>query len=410
MPSRSRLIGYALAVAVVAGAPRAHAEGTGVIAAQIGSAARGGLADALVAAIGARGRVVGDAVAEAQARLAAGAVPAGGLAGFRQVRAQIDDGWRAYLRAQLGDALATLAAARRAAEPLVALAGGAELYADATLRLGVALQARQSPEAAGLLALAIALDPARPITIAEFSPDVVSAVDAVRAAPPGALARLHIRASPAGAAVTVDGRAVGPAPVDVELARGEHLVVVRAPAHRAAVERVTLDGERAVELALAPDAEASRLAAGAPPGLAPEAAQALVDVALRYADLDDVVVATIAARRGGSALLAQRCAGAPARCTAVVEIGYADGAGLAAAAREAWAAVQVGALVEPPRVLGEPAPVVRPPDTGCRLCRNPLVWTGVGAAVVGAVVVGLVISSGSRPAPVVTIDGHDFGR
>jgi hypothetical protein len=111
-------------------------------------------------------------------------------------------------------------------------------------------------------------------------------------------------------------------------------------------------------------------------GLAEPAEQALVDAALAFADLDEVVVAAVTVRRAGPALVLQRCGGAPARCTAAAEIGFGDRAGLAAAAREAWRAVQGEALREPPRVLGDihrqPAP------SGCRLCRNPLVWAGVG--------------------------------
>jgi hypothetical protein len=46
---------------------------------------------------------------------------------------------------------------------------------------------------------------------------------------------------------------------------------------------------------------------------------------------------------------------------------------------------------------------------GCRLCRNPLVWTGVGAVVLGAVI-AIVVTSGAKPAPILTVDGHDFGH
>jgi hypothetical protein len=117
------------------------------------------------------------------------------------------------------------------------------------------------------------------------------------------------------------------------------------------------------------------------------------------------VIATLGERHGGSALVAQRCSGAPARCTAPVEIGFGDRAGLAAAAREAWRAVQGGALREPPRVLGDVQR--RTTSSGCQLCRNPLVWTGIGAAVLTTVIV-IVATSGSRSPPVVTVNGGDF--
>ena len=98
------------------------------------------------------------------------------------MREQIDEGWRAFLRVQVDFAASRLATARTDAEALVALPGGAQLYADAALRLGAVLgHLGRTAEAQAILALALALDPDRPITLAEFSPDVVAAVDAVRA-------------------------------------------------------------------------------------------------------------------------------------------------------------------------------------------------------------------------------------
>ena len=396
-------IAVAIAIAV---SHAAYADGVGVIAAGAGRDDRAAVAAAVVEAVGARGRVVGDAVGEARAQLAAGAVPSATLARFRRVREMIDDGWRAYLRVQIDFAQSRLAAARTEAEALVALPGGAELYADAALRLGAVLQVRRIGEAPAVLALAIALDPARPITLAEFSPDVVEAVDAVRAAP-AAIERVHVATEPAGALVSIDGKQLGRAPLDAQVTRGQHLVVARAPLYRAAVQGVVVDAAATVELALERDDDAVRLAGGAEPGLAAPAEQALVDAAVQLADLDEVVVAAIGDRHGGPTLAIQRCAGAPARCTAVVEVGYGDRAGLTAAAREAWRAAQGGTLRYPPSVIGAIKPL--PPPPGCQLCKSPLVWGGVGAVVLGAVI-AIVVSSGAKPAPIVNIDGHQFGR
>ena len=129
-------IACAIVIAVLHGA---YAEGIGVIAAGAGRDDRAAVATAMLDAIGARGRVIGDAIGEARAQLAAGAVPAAMLARFRRVREMIDDGWRAYLRVQIDFAQSRLAAARTEAEALVALPGGTELYADAALRLGAVL-------------------------------------------------------------------------------------------------------------------------------------------------------------------------------------------------------------------------------------------------------------------------------
>jgi hypothetical protein len=407
-PGARRRIGLAIAGAIaIAASPvrPARADGVGVIAA---GGDRAAVAAAVVDAIAAGGprRVVGDAVAEARAAVAAGAVPAATLGRFRRVREMIDDGWRAFLRVQIDFAQNRLAAARSEAEALAALPGGAELYADAALRLGAVMQYRRIPEAPAVLALALALDPARPIALAEFSPDVVDAVAAVRAAP-AALQRIHVAARPAGARIAIDGVELGTAPLDAQVVRGQHLVVARAPLHRSVVQGVLVDGPATVDLALDPDDDAVRLAGGAEPGLGAPLEQALVDAAAAFADVDEVVLAAVSDRRGGPALIVQRCAGAPARCTPPAEIGFGDRAGLPAAAREAWRAVQGGALGEPPRVIGG----IRrdAARSGCRLCRNPLVWTGVGAALLTTVIV-IAATSGSRPPPVVTVDGHGFGR
>jgi hypothetical protein len=411
VPVLHRLAALAVALVLIAG--RAHADGIGVIATGARDD-RTRLTAALVEAIGPTGasdangptRIVGDAVGEARAQLLAGAVPAATLVRFRRVREMVDEGWRAYLRVQIDFAHNRLAAARAEAEPLVAFPGGAELYADAALRLGAVLLYRRVPEAQAILALALALDPDRPITVAEFSPDVVEAVDAVRAAP-AAFQRVHITCAPAGAIVAIDGKELGRSPLEAQVTRGPHLVVARAPLHHAAVQAIAVGEPARVELALDRDDAAERLSAGAEPGLPAAAEQQLIDAALRFADLDEVVVAAITDRRGGPTLILQRCTGAPARCTAVVEVGFGDRAGLVAAVREAWQAAHRTTFRDSPTVVAESKQRATP--TGCRLCRNPLVWTGIGAVVVGTAI-AIVIATQSRPPPVLTIDGHDFGH
>jgi hypothetical protein len=296
-----------LACAIAIATPRAAgADGAGVIAADgpDRAAVAEAMARALAGRAAGRARVVADAVAEARAALAAGAVPADELARFRGVRAQIDEGWRAYLRVAVESAGLRLAGARTEAEGLLALPGGAEVYADAALRLGAVLgHLGRKAEAQAVLALALALDPDRPITLAEFSPDVLDAVEAARRAP-APIRRLRIATSPPGARIQVDGADVGRSPVDVAVVRGQHVIVARAPLHRPAVRGVAIDEDAAaVTLALPPDEDALRLAAGAGRGLAEPAAQALIDATLRYADLDEVVVVADTTRRGGPALL-----------------------------------------------------------------------------------------------------------
>jgi len=404
-----------IACALILSSPRAvTADGAGVIA--VSNRDRGAVASAMADAMaeaptarpgGAPGRVVPDAIAAARANLAAGALPAEQLAAFRRARAQIDEGWRAYLRVAIETAATRLAAARASAEPLVALPGGAELYADGALRLGAVLgHLGRKDEAQAVLRLALALDPDRPITLAEFSPDVVEAVEAARAARLP-VKRVRIETVPSGAQIRVDGRDVGRAPLDVEVTRGQHLVIARAPLHEPAVQGLPSDATRA-ELRLVPDEDAARIAGGATLGLPEAAAGPLVAATLRYADLDEIVLVADTLRRGGPTLLVQRCAGAPPRCTAAVEIGYADRAGLPAAARAAWEAVRTAELRVAPTILGE-RDGQRLVDERCDVCRSPWLWTGVGAAVVAATVITLIATSSSSSPPHVGVDGSQFG-
>ena len=305
------LLACAVVIPALAISRPAGADGAGVIA--VSKSDRGAVAAAMGQAMAGRaGRISLDAVTEARGAIAAGAVPTEALQAFRKVREQIDLGWRDYLRVAVESAASRLVAARTAAKPLVGLPGGPELYADAALRLGVVLgHLGRTTESQAVFSLAVALDPDRPITKAEFAPDVVTAIEAARAAPV-ALQRVHVTSVPAGAAIQIDGKAVGRAPIDVQVTRGQHLVVAHAPLYAPAVQAVPIDAS-AVEVVLERDDAAIRLTGGAELGLAEREAQQLVDATLRFADLDEVVLVAETTRRGGPTLLVQRCAGIPAR-------------------------------------------------------------------------------------------------
>jgi hypothetical protein len=394
-----------LAIALVAIAAKAQADGAGVIAAS--STDRTAAATAITEAMAGRSRrIVPDAVGEARAAVAAGALPVGALARFKRVRDLVDEGWRAYLRVAVEVAAQRLASARTEAEALVGLPGGAEVYADAALRLGIALSyLGRKPEAHVVWTLALALDPERPITKAEFDPDIVDAIEALRGQPP-TLDKLEVTTTPPGAVIRVDGKEVGRAPLVLDIARGQHVIVARLPHHQPAVQGIAV-GEGAAPLALVldPDREVARLDGGAELGLDGAAQQELVDATLRYADLDEVVLIAETTRRGGKALLAQRCAGLPVKCSAVVDIGFEDG-GLAAAARSAWDAIRTGELRYRPSVLGERGGRDKPKR--CELCRSPWLWSGVGAAVVLGTIITVVAASSSRPPPIVGVDPSQY--
>jgi hypothetical protein len=351
------------------------------------------------------GRFVDDAVAVARAAIAAGAVPIDVMARFHHVRDQIDQGWKAYKLVDLTFAASRLASARTEAEGLLALPGGIELYADATLKLGlveVHTQMARVADGHADLVLAIALDPDRAITLAEFSPDEVAAIDAARAEP-RATAKVHIAVEPAGSMISIDGTDVGVGPLDTDLARGHHVAVARSGLHHPAAQAFAVDDPRTIALALEPDDDAVRLATGASAGMPDAAARDLVDAALRFGDLDRII---IVAEVGGS-LRVQRCAGSPVACTSVVEVGVTDASSIAQAARSAAAAVQTGELHDPPRVFGDRT---TPGHRWCETCRNPYVLAGVGGAIVAGVVTAIILATRPTPPPTVTIDPTGFTR
>jgi hypothetical protein len=409
MRLRAGVLAIALGI-VTSATARADTVGVIALAPAHGPLARADLARALeVAAAGTGDRALVDPISTADHAIAAGAVPAGELARFRRVAEVAAEGWRAYLRVAADFAAERLSAARRDAEDLLAFDGGAELYADVSLRLGAVLdQLGQKAEAGEAFRLAAALDPSRAVTTAEFSPDVVAAFDAARAAQVPAAA-VTIR-SDAGAQIEIDGRAAGAAPVEAQLAVGTHVAVARAPGHRArgVAFAVTAEGAQ-IDLALDPDGAPTAIDVGT--GADPAAAS--VDAALVYGEVDGVVLAAVVAREGGTALLGQWCAGAPVRCTPVVEVAY-RGPELGAAATRMWTTLRdarASARYQPSLPVDPRLTSGGGGDGGrCRLCRNPWVWAGVGALLVGAGVTTAVVAGSGTKQPVVTVDPGAFTK
>ena len=397
----------AAVAAIVAAASPARADGVGVI---VRGPERARVAAAMTAAIGESARPVPDAVAAARAQLAAGAVPIEMLAAFRHARELVDDGWRTYLRVAFDDAARQLQAARAAIVPLVALPGGAELYADASLRLGIVLaHLSRDDDSRAAIALALALDPDRPITLAEFSPDALALVDTARAAS-ASIATRHVlvAAEPAGALVAVDGRELGAAPVEADLAIGAHVVVARAPLHAGGAIAATVDATTtSLRVELAPDPDAEAIADGADAATTDDATRRLVEATLRYGDVDAVVLVAEAERRGAPALLVERCT--TAGCTGEVEVGYGDASGVVAAARAAWADVR-DADAHRAAVALDLRGTTAPEHHRCEACRNPYVLGGVGAALVLGAIAIAVVATESRPPPTVGVNPGDFGR
>lgn len=374
------------------------------------------------------GAAVADPFAAARDSLAAGASPASRLEAFRRAGRLIEEGWRSYLAVDKNFARDRLGEARRVAEEVVDLEGGRELLAEVSLRLGVVLlDLGDAGEAAGLFRLARALDPAREVGVAEFHPDVVRAIQvALAARVPRQRIGIQVEgegdrpAAIADAVVEVDGGPVGQAPVDVELAIGQHLVVVRRPgfAPRGQLIAVRAGDATPVTVVLERDPGAAAVLVGDEAlavGRSDADARVAVDGLLVWGELDAVLLTASVWRRGQPALLGQLCRGVPVRCTGVEEVGYPPGA-LDAAARQLVGRLRAAGLrsftpyllIDRRLVAGEPAPgTAVGGGEQRRWWRNPYLLVGVGAAAVAA---GALVLFGrdSEITPIVGVDRCDF--
>ncbi|RMH38898.1 MAG: PEGA domain-containing protein [Deltaproteobacteria bacterium] len=345
-----------------------------------------------------------------------GAVPRERLRPFGRARALADEGWRAYKRVEPEFAEARLAEARRVALDVLALDGGAELMAEISLRLAaVRLYRGRAREADDDFRFAHALAPDRPVTTAEFRPQVVDAFARAIAQSP---AEVTVSVSaPAGAAIEVDGRPVGAAPAAVRVRVGRHAFVARKPGALPAARVVSVTAEGgAVELALERDPLAAAAVAPLDVGVDEVRAAQRVEARIVEADLDLLVLAAPVWRGGAPALVGQRCEGTPVACGPVVEIRFADAAGLAGAARALWVAlVERRDLRFPPTLLadarvarGEPPPGDRTARPARRWWQSRWLWAGVGAIAIGAVTAA-VVTGGDDARAIVDVAPCDFG-
>jgi hypothetical protein len=339
-----------------------------------------------------------DVLGAARTNLRAGAVARSRLERFTQVRALAESGWQAFLDVQADTARARLARARGEAEELLVLPGGPELYADASLRLGAVLDYLGQRDAAGdAIRVALALDPGRALTERELSPDVLAVIAAARAVtPPTRRVRVtSTTPSRTPVAIEIDGVARGTAPVALELPHGHHVVIARALDHAPRALAFALDATGAAELALDLDVDpnAAALAGGVVAGAADARATAAVEAALRFGDVDAVVVAATAWRRDEPAVFVQRCASVPVRCTPITEIGYRDAAALDAAIRAAIDdASTAGATLVVPTLVGDKRLTAGHGRGRCITCK-PWVWAVGGGALIAATVLTLVLTA-----------------
>jgi hypothetical protein len=352
--------------------------------------------------------------------LAAGAVPRARLERFARAEELAREGWRAYLEARPTFAISRLGDARAEAAALLDLDGGLELYADLSIRIGAARLALGRDDEADLdFRLAAALDPEREVTDAEFKPAVVVRYAAARAARPGAV-RQRIDSAPGGAAIEVDGRRIGTAPVEVDLEPGLHVIVARAPGLAARAEAIATSGQP-VTLELDPDPLAAAVVHGTKGMVVgrDEAAATEVAVALMvYGELDALLVTASIWRRGAPVLLGQLCrSGAPTRCGRVVEIGYQRPADLPRAAARLWRETRRAPARFPLTLLGderlvrrELAPGQGPPVVGGGRgwWQRPWIWIGVSSVAL-AVAAGFLVVGDDEVEPVIVGNPCDFG-
>jgi len=201
------------------------------------------------------------------------------------------------------------------------------------------------------------------------------------------------------------------APVSATVTVGQHVVIARAPGAIAAAQAIAIDAaapSSSVALELDRDDDAIMFDAGVAYARDEAAATRMVEAVAHYAELDEVIVVAEGVRSGGPALLAQRCAGSPLRCTAVAEIGYSDTTAISIAARSAWEAIRAAELRYPVSALVDARAGGKLIAQRCEWCRSPWLWTGVGTVAVIGTIVTIAVLSASRPPPTVSVDGSQY--
>lgn len=335
---------------------------------------------------------VADPAQVARDRLGAGAVRRQRLAGFREARELLAEGWRAYALVQTERARDRLAEARRRALSVADLIGGVELLAEISLRLGVLeLELGRAAEAEAEFRLAQRLAPERAVTINQFKPAVVNAFRAAVAAP--SIPRpVKLTRRPADVAVEIDGRRIDPASA-LELEVGLHLVIGRHAGREPSRELIRVESAGvSIAVAPAPDPHSAPLfGEGLVAGRRPEPATALAAAATLFADLGGVMLVAAVWRGGEPALIGQWCGGEPLRCGKPVEVRFASSRGLPAASTEVIERARRERRRLPVTLLGDDrvaraeAEVVATPAIESRpWWKSPWLWAGVGAAAVAA--------------------------
>jgi hypothetical protein len=319
-------------------------------------------------AVAAGHQVVDAAPLLAELGAAADAAQKADAAALARVESRLAAARASYVAQRFDAMTGTLDAALDEERLALATPAGCPLLWEVAFQLGLAGVARRTPEgreaARRHFAFALAVDDARRPDRALYGADVQQRFAESVAEVSGRAARpTRVQVSPPDARVAVDCKPLVDPGRPPSLRPGKHLVHAAAPGHAPQALLVEVVGEAAppIELNLVPDGDAALAAAWSEGTLAPGSPSA------RAAML------AAAARHG-------------ARHVYLVA---ADGTGTLFSA----------AGVEP---LAPPAPLAPP---GREPRRSVLTrwwfWTGVGAAVAGAVILGVALSSGGGGTKVV---------
>ena len=302
----------------------------------------------------------------------------------------LDEGWQSYLEVRASFAAARLAEARTVALRVAHLQEGRDLLAEISLRLGVIkLDLQRHAEANDDFRLAHHLAPGRSVTDAEFKPEAVAAFQVALARPASMHARVLISAPKRrqwinGVEVFGD---------TLQLDEGLHLLVATSPGYHSRSKLLPISPGEGMPISMQLDLDPMAMrvlkgSAGVALGTVESEARLSADAMLQYSNTDTLVLVASAWRQGQPALLGQWCAGQPAQCSAVVEIGYPSG-GLRVATSELWRTMHRSKLRFPPTlqvdarlVSGEGAPEKRKPKPHQPIWKNRWVWLGAAAIAV----------------------------
>ena len=345
-----------------------------------------------------------DLWSQALSNLRIGGTPEHRATAVANVRAEIANGWRAYLQLD-ADAAKRLIAARDAAIALASDADGRAVLAEASLRLGVATSSIDAASARDALRLALTLSPNRSLDEREFSPDVLTLIAAIRGEvrPLVAVDVEVVAVTLSSVTVVVDGvaaRQAEGARWTASLEAGDHLVAVATTLATPRMALIHVDGAHR-QFALA--APVAQLTPSLRVGDDVETERRVLTDGMTVAGIDEVIV--VARDSASHAWLAQWCLHTqPLMCTSIVEA--SDVATL-------WHELERAPRTSPPTLAEDPrlqAPTVAllPIARSTHTWR----WVGTGAAVV-AVVVGAVawsLSSSASTSPTISIDGSRFTR